>query len=342
MILLQRLRLSKFRFGRKTALFFAVLVTLRASLSATSLAQISVAVATDQPSYVIGEPIQITVTAVNSATEPVVLGFPTTAQSTYVLDNYTPLLIPFQTGTSVTVPATGRFDWSYYYDWNRVLSLGPHQAVGKILDVNPNRASNPISFQIVEPEPVTDDIFIDFETYADGTPVRPPPTQIASPFSSVSYAAWGTIFRSDGGRAVLSQLQGLDGNTVLQSPSFPGPRNVVADFDMPVLAVSADVGAENGHSVVMSAFDAAGNLLATATSDPTTNYPHLNGPLRLNSAVPIASVEWTASDLGSTIRIDNLSLDVHVVPEPSAIVQLIALMALMCLTRAWKRCPGRL
>jgi hypothetical protein len=180
-----------------------------------------------------------------------------------------------------------------------------------------------------------DDVFIDFESFPDGTPVRLPNGSLTSRFSSVSYAAWGVTFHSvDRNPVTFNYHAPASIENVLADLYGDSPWNIVAEFNMPVFAVSADVGADNGHSVAMSAFDAAGNLLGIVVSDVTTNFPNLIGPLNFTSQIPIASVEWTASDPLSTVRIDNLSLDVVAVPEPPSIA--LTAFAVVTSLRLWQ------
>jgi hypothetical protein len=301
------------------------------------LAEISVTVSTDQPTYIIGEPILITVTAVNETDEPVTLGFPSSGQSGYILDDaYATPTGGLAVITHATVPAHGTHDWSFYHPWGEhMLAVGAHEVVGEVRHMLPHLASSPVPFAIVSPEPVLGDVFIDFERFPDGTPVRLPNGSLTSRFSSVSYAAWGVTFRSDDRDPVTFNYHAPASIENVLADLYGGsPWNIVADFNMPVFAVSADVGADNGDSVAMSAFDAAGNLLGTVVSDVTTDFPDLIGPLNFTSQIPIASVEWTASDPLSTVRIDNLSLDVEAVPEPPSIA--LAVCALAMVLRHWQ------
>jgi hypothetical protein len=328
--------------GAAMRIFLLTMLGIAALRPASLLADISVTVSTDQFAYVIGEPIAITVSAVNARAEPVVLRFPTGGQSLFVVDN---MVFPFSVGqyaTQVTVPGNGTFDWDYYHDWGmQPLSIGSHEVIGRVL-LHPNLTSPPVTFNVAPPDPVLDDIFIDFQVFPDGTPVRLPNGSLTSRFSSVSYAAWGVRFDSDDRLPVTFNFSELGANNVLADLYGDSPWNIVAQFDMPVFTVSADVGANNGETVTMSAFDAAGNLLGIAVSAPTTDFPHLAGPLRFTSPLPIASVEWKASDPLSTVRIDNLRLDVVAVPEPPSIV--LAVLAVVALLRNGQICtrPCRL
>jgi hypothetical protein len=274
-----------------------------------AFAQISATVSTNKPSYVIGEPITVTVTAVNNNPFPVTLGFPSSLQSQYVLDNtYVNNEAGLAIFTHAVVPANGTRDYPYSHNWDYYnLSVGSHEVFGNIVGY---ATSMPITFNILAPPPVTHDVFIDFETFPNGTPLNG--------IWHTAFAAWGVEFRSDGGG--LSLQKDILDSTVLFTPSGDHPFNIVADFDMDVFQVSANVGTAANETVTMSAFDAAGNLLGTVTSNPVTNYPALVSPLSFSSQVPIGSVKWISSNPLATVLVDNLSLKVGAVPEASTML----------------------
>lgn len=100
--------------------------------------------------------------------------------------------------------------------------------------------------------------------------------------------------------------------------------NIAADFQTPVFAVSAGVSGVAGHAISMIAKDAFGNVLDTDTS---LAIPELGTflPLRVESILPIASVEWWS--LGNQpLRVDNIAVTV---PEPGSATMLAIAGALL-------------
>jgi hypothetical protein len=286
-------------------------------LSADAWAQIAATVSSDQTSYTVGEPIEITITAVNHSAAPIILTFPSSLQSQYILDgSYVNNQAGLAIFTDAVIPANGTYDWKYYHRWDDyTLSAGSHEAIGNIVGY---ATSALLTFDVIDPEPVTRDVFIDFETLPDGTPING--------IWQSAYAAWGVELRSDGGGVSLIK-DSLD-STTLYSPSGSHPFNIVAEFDMNVYRVSADVGSAANCTVNMFAFDAAGNLLGVVASDPTPAYRNLAGQLEFSSITPIASVKWISSNPLAAVLVDNLHIRVGIVPEASSfILALVGVLA---------------
>lgn len=291
-------------------------------------AQISVITTTDKSSYVVGEPVEVTITAVNPYPLPVTLSFPSTLQAQYILDDsYINQQFGFWIFTEAVIPANGTYDWKYYHDWDyHPLSIGFHEVFGRIVDYV-GLESAPTTFEVLTPEPVVEDIFIDFENIPNGN-------QIGGIWRT-AYSQWGVELFSHGGD--LSLREDHEENTVLYTPSGAHPFNIAAEFSMDVFHISADVGTSAGRTITMSAFDANGNVLGTATSDPIADYPNLVGPLAFSSSTPISSVKWVSSSPISTVMIDNLRLRVTAVPEPDTLALIIAAMLFPSCIRMLRR-----
>lgn len=272
------------------------------------LANVTISVATDQTSYLVGEPIEIRITAHNAGTSPVTLSFPSSLQAFYEMDDvYTPPLLGLAILTDAVVPAMGSHDWSYWHRWDDYdLSIGQHSVTGSIVNYF---ESAPQNFSIVASPAVENDVFIDFESYPSGDAMIG--------VWQKAYEPWGVAFSSDGPGVALK----IDsaGNNLLHTSSGGHPFNVVADFAMPVYGVSAEVGTAADCSVQLLAFDANDNLIGSIESSPAAAYPDMIGRLSFVSDVPIASVKWLSSNPLAVVMIDNLRLEVDgVVPEPSS------------------------
>ncbi|MBX3426547.1 MAG: hypothetical protein KF688_12770 [Pirellulales bacterium] len=273
--------------------------------------------ATDHSSYVVGESLWVTISAHNAADAPVTLGFPSSLQSSYVMDGvYVNNEVGLAVLTEAVVPARGSREWTYRHRWDDYpLVPGLHSVVGRVAGYG---ESVPLEFAVVAPQPIVDDVFIDFETFPDGTRL--------DSLWATAFLPWGVTLRSDGGNLGLQRVS--SGGNVVSAVSGAHPFNIAAAFSMLVHEVSVDVGAAAGTRVTMQAFDAAGALLGQTTSPEIASYPDLVGPLTFVSAVPIASVKWTSSNPFSGVSIDNLSLRVGAVPEPGSL--LIAILGAVC------------
>ena len=118
--------------------FFLAIVTWEFSFAQTlSSASVTVKVATDKISYVIDEPIIITITAVNSSDKDVNLNFSSSKQTDYVIDGkfrwssdkgFLTVL------TEITVPARGEYTWTMTHkNSDYPLAAGPHTIIGEVV-----------------------------------------------------------------------------------------------------------------------------------------------------------------------------------------------------------------
>jgi hypothetical protein len=287
---------------------------LAADVAHGQYSDISLTVATDHASYVLGTPVEITVTANNASATPVTIPFGSTLQAQYAIDEvYTTPLGGATIPTSITIPANGSYAWQFdhrldYYE----LSVGQHSVVGILRQLEPsNRFSPPHLFEVTLPPPPITDVALDFETLPNGSP------SMETVLPRHAYAAQGVEISSD---VYVLTIRENRGNRTLYTPS--AGANIVAKFAMPVYGVSADVGTAAGRTVSMMAFDAANNLLGTVESAMVADFRELVGPLEFTSSVPIASVQWHSSDINAAVSVDNLRLDVAV-PEPSAAAMML-------------------
>src|SRR5215210_1896661 len=103
-------------FSIRYSLCFVCLVCVSVALWSPKhvRAQISATISTDKTSYIVGEPIDVTVSAVNSSPSPITLTFPSSLQSQYVLDNtYVNNQLGLAIFTYATVPAHGTLDYTW-------------------------------------------------------------------------------------------------------------------------------------------------------------------------------------------------------------------------------------
>ena len=268
---------------------------------------IRVRVETDQNSYFVGDPIAYTVVALNSSPDPVTLRFSTSQQADFFVDGvYSPDDVAFQILTSRTVPGLGSTSWGFAHPWDEYeLSPGRHRVVGSVIGVG---RSQPEWFEVLVPPPVERDVFLDFEHYPDGTPTLGE--------GGISHGLWdsaflrsGVRFGSEGGGLNLRATP-MGFISTRRQGSSPQGFNITADFDMPVYGVSAEVGSAGGESVTMVAYDAAGEVLGSVTSEPVLDYPNAVGRLSFDSDTPIAAVQWTPSRIDAAVTVDDLFLNV--------------------------------
>jgi hypothetical protein len=86
----------------------------------------------------------------------------------------------------------------------------------------------------------------------------------------------------------------------------------------------------------MSAFGAGGELLGSVTSQAANNQDRDLQYLAFESATPISSIEWHTIQAAAGFDLDNLWLDVRVVPEPSGFLLVMSAVAGSLLIR--RRC----
>ena len=304
--------------------------------------QYDFSVSTSRSTYVFGDRVGFSVTVTNSSSREGTLAFSSGCQADYSLnDGPVGQSACTQAFSSVEVPAEGQFDWNFELTG---IDVGTHKLVGYVF---PNRTignetfTDPIYFDVLAPDPVVDDVFIDFETYPDGSSTRN--EYGTRGIWKDAYAPWGVHFTTtsygspfnSGGFNLTDNFS--SGNTILHTNL--SRRNLRAEFDMPVFEVSAEVGSAQDRFITMTIFDAAGNIINTINSEVVDNYPDLQEVLTLTAQVPIAAVEWASSDPLASVTIDNLYLDVGTtVPEPAGVALLVC-GVLFCLDQ--RKRPGR-
>ena len=270
--------------------------------------RLELTVSTDKEVYYYGEPVVMTVTIVNNGGE-FRMEFPDSTQGTVLIDGtHKYPQIATMMFTWLTIPAGGTATWQFLYNWQDFdMSPGEHTVEGGLRGT---ALTDVTTFRIVPlPDPPTEDVLIDFETLPDGSMIHPPSIN-----AGLNYGVWGVHFRSIAKANRAPHVQEEDGNHLLRvnSCTYPPGHNLVADFDMPVYAVSADVTAPAGETVTMIARGADGEVLAVAESAPAAEAGGLFGPVQVSSATPIASVEWWPYVENCSVSIDN----VHVIVTP--------------------------
>jgi len=161
-------------------------------------------------------------------------------------------------------------------------------------------------------------VAIDFNTLPDGTPTD----NLSATHVGALYASFGVTFRSrdDEGPTFSHPLHPNSSRSIAIndfSRTQNGTFNIVADFTNPVTVVSADVLSAAGRTVRMTARDASGLILGSATSPAETAgaFP-FKGSIELSGIGLIATVEWEASpdpDVAG-VGIDNLMFASVVTP----------------------------
>jgi hypothetical protein len=291
---------------RRLAAAAALLACVVAPLSR---GEILVSMTTNKAAYRPGEALDISITATNTAAQDVVLHFSDGRQAEYVLDGvyhwpeaWTLAL------TSRTIPANSSFTWTFRHNWDwRDLTLGAHAASGQVIG---RGQAGPVNFDVVAPTLPTTPFTIDFEHAPGG----------GGPVQSVTqYWPQGVHFRSIGAGLFPNRPGIYDGHLAINTASYPPGFNIVADFDMPVHGVAADVSAAAGVKITLIAKDKAGNILDTAVSDPVAVLGSYV-PVSVNSSTPIASVEWWPSNERSTVIVDNVAISM---PEPGGMIVLV-------------------
>ena len=99
--------------------------------------------------------------------------------------------------------------------------------------------------------------------------------------------------------------------------TFLTSQPVAAWFDMPVHGISID--SYSYWNATLSAYDAAGNLLAT---DRVESNGWHNATLSVASSAPIYRFTVLPDEEGRILNLDNLALAVSPVPEPSQLAML--------------------
>jgi len=282
----------------------AIAIALTVSLPARVAwgEELDVSVWTDRQTYYVGQTIQVGVEAYNPNPYDVTLYFGSTLQAQYMMDDS--YVAPPGGRTVLTervIPATGSYTWIHHHPWyDYDLNVGSHTLAGRVLGLG-SRPGAP--FDVVQPVLPDRNFTMDFETLPDGSePVHPRVYK--------DYAAWGVYFRSisSAGRSPMPSRRTYNDNSYVKisSCSYPPGFNIVADFQMPVYGVRADVTCAEGRTVTMVAKDADGNVLGSIVSDPVPGYRMFVDRVELNSQTPIASMEWWPSEERASVGVDNL------------------------------------
>jgi len=282
------------------ALFLSVVM-----LTSVATAQIDVSVSTSKATYVLGEPMRILVTARNNGSEGVTLEFSTAYQASYVMDgSYVPVVVAAQVLTERHIPAGESYTWVLDHDLAECpLDYGTHRVVGKVIGVASSRAA--AEFEIVEGEPMEEDIVIDFTP-----PSEDDPLDTGSP--GWVYASWAVHFstsRNDD-EAIEPGLTEDEGNYYLQIGrcTYPPGFNIIADLEFPISGASAQVSTAAGETVTMIAKDADGNVVHTAVSPVVPEVGEFVAIPEFRVDTPISSLEWWPSNERASVMIDDLSL----------------------------------
>lgn len=178
--------------------------------------------------------------------------------------------------------------------------------------------------------------FIDFETFADGTPrsgwVNTPEEQRSNSASN-EYASYGVTFTGSNveGMPIVSTYAGSltaelpidnDWYVVTTVKDISNTDYDAVNFDIwmhfsnYVYSVSGDVVINPQYSATISAYDESDNLLASTVIPPGAS-TWIAGSFNFDTATPISRVHLLASDPHATVGLDNLSYTM--VPLPASI-----------------------
>jgi hypothetical protein len=163
--------------------------------------------------------------------------------------------------------------------------------------------AEPVSFQVIEPPPMTEDVFIDFERFPDGTPTEWSYSHMHvndsgfdfDPNLDDAFAQWGVYF-SDG--SIVTRPMALAGEV------WGSSGLIRADLRMPVYGVSAEVVSRtyfDTTAAAMTAYGSQGQILAHVVS---------GGRMSLVTEEPIAFVLWESTN-GTRIVIDDVGFTVQ-------------------------------
>ncbi len=269
-------------------------------------------VATDKVAYVSGELLMVSVTAHNPNDFDANLFFSSSLQAQYTMDEaYTWPNGGFAMFTDVSIPANSSHTWSFPHYWSQYdLTLGTHGVVGTVLGVG---SSQPYSFDVIAPTLPTSDVLIDFEYLPDGRALP-----VMGNFDD-EYAAWGVHFgeiQSDGIDDIAVHAEDDNQFAYVGSTGYPPGFNIIAEFDMPVYGVSADVTSSVGTTITMVVKDSNGQIIDSVISDAVPALREFVGTIELHSQTPIASVEWWPSAQNASVMVDNIYLTI---PEPATL-----------------------
>ncbi len=277
--------------------------------------RIRVEVATDRAVYWQGQEVAVSVTGYNPSDRDIRLSFNTTRQAAAVLDGTVTWPIwAGQAFTNRTIPANSSVTWSLglapgFAD----LGLGVHRIEGSVIGYGDSATQ---TFRVIDPPVPPEEMVIDFDTYPNGLPA----------LTNAGYRVWGVHFSSIDRRGQPSRGTWDDGTRYAHANtcSYPTGFNIVAEFDMPIHSITADVGTAAGRTITMIARDDNGDILDQVTSQPIVDYREMTS-LQLTTNAPIASVEWWPSEARAAVLLDNIHISVspHAVavpvPEPTAL-----------------------
>ncbi len=247
-----------------------------------------------------GEPVWIYVTGANYGDEDVTLHFNSSIQAVYILDGYVWPRIGLWVLTEVLIPAQGSYTWEFRHNpAEYYLDPGRHWVCG---GVGIAGFGSVTYFDVIVPPMPQEDFVIDFEHFPSGAPSEP------AGLADV-YAPWGVRFSSLGvSHAPALRVSPDNAYADVRSCTYPPGHNIVADFDMPVYSVAADISSAVDMTVTMVARDSGGRVIGSVTSPPVPEHGGFVGPIELVATTPIASVEWWPSDDSAGVMIDDLHI----------------------------------
>ncbi|OQY29860.1 MAG: hypothetical protein B6244_02565 [Candidatus Cloacimonetes bacterium 4572_55] len=117
--------------------YLMILTIFALFLPAIAFGQIQVTVATDQDSYLPGDPVTIYITAHNPTDQMIDLWWPSSCQAAYFIDSYDVMLdvTCFMTITEMHLLPGASHTWELtHHPYQYVLTPGVHSVVGRVLD----------------------------------------------------------------------------------------------------------------------------------------------------------------------------------------------------------------
>ena len=119
---------------------------------------VDISVATDKTIYLLGEDIVVSVMAYNPNQEPITLGFTTSMQSSYLMDNTYDWKThhgSYPVVSTIEIPAYDTYTWNLTHGVEEMQTytppVGMHTIVGEVINYG---QSLPIEFEVI-PEPST-------------------------------------------------------------------------------------------------------------------------------------------------------------------------------------------
>jgi len=307
---------------RKRAGALVLLMIGALPLSAVAVrGEILVSTSLDRALFNPGKALDIHITAHNTLGEPVTLYFPGDVQAFYVLDDafFAPQ-IEIPDPTTRLIPANGSYTWTYRHSWYHYnMSPGSHEVVGHVREYGHSPA---MPFSVVPPIFPAESFTVDFDTLpGTNTPVQ----------DDAEYWPFGVRFRSINGANHRPWIRRIGTNQYLwiNSTTYPPGFNIVSDLDVPGYRASADVTGPVGIRVTMIAKSSSGLILDSQFSVPITALGQFV-PVVVQSATPIAFIEWWPSQQNAGLGVDNVAL---VIPEP----QVAGVFTLILIVRTARR-----